>query len=322
MKLIRHLILWVSLAATSLSILASGFPVTVDNCGQSLTFSKAPERMVIHDINMSEMAFALGLQPKIVGVTGITGWYKTTPAFEKQRGKIPELAAKYPSMENIIAAKPDLFFAGWNYGMRVGGPVTPDTLKPYGIKTLLLTESCIHTQKNRARASMDLLYGDMLRLGKVTGKAEQAQSLIQQWKKHVATARQTVSASHKQPVRIFLYDSGEDKPFTAGKYAMPTALIEAIGSKNIMDDLPTSWGTTSWEVVAQRQPEVIILLDYMKDDNVQAAKNFLKNHPLMKNTPAVKNQRYIILTYPEITPGPSNIGAIQKMARALSGARK
>ena len=28
--------------------------------------------------------------------------------------------------------------------------------------------------------------------------------------------------------RGFLYDSGEDKPFTAGKFAMPTAMIEAL----------------------------------------------------------------------------------------------
>ena len=28
----------------------------------------------------------------------------------------------------------------------------------------------------------------------------------------------------------------KDVPFTAGRYAMPTALIEAAGGKNIMDD--------------------------------------------------------------------------------------
>ena len=123
------------------------YPVTVDNCGSPLTIEKRPNAAVFHDINMTEMAFALGLEDSMVGVTGITGWYKMSPSFEKTLGDIPELAPKYPSLETLIAAKTDFFFAGWNYGMKVGGEVTPETLKPYGIDTLVLSESCIHTNK-------------------------------------------------------------------------------------------------------------------------------------------------------------------------------
>ena len=68
--------------------------VTVDNCGTPLVFDTKPERLVVHDMNMTEMAFALGLQDSIVGLTGITGWYKTSPDFDEQRGDIPELAPK------------------------------------------------------------------------------------------------------------------------------------------------------------------------------------------------------------------------------------
>ncbi|AOF94174.1 iron (III) ABC transporter, periplasmic-binding domain protein (plasmid) [Sinorhizobium sp. RAC02] len=98
-----------SLAASA----ALAFPVTVDSCGTPVTFDAAPKRAVIHDINMAKMAFALGLQPSIVGVTGITGWYKTDDAYKKEQGSIPELAPKYPTMENLVAADPDFFFAGW-----------------------------------------------------------------------------------------------------------------------------------------------------------------------------------------------------------------
>ena len=69
---------------------ASAFPLTVNNCSRTLTFKKAPERVVVHDINMSEMAFALGLQDRIVGVTGISGWYKTSKSFNERRGDIPD----------------------------------------------------------------------------------------------------------------------------------------------------------------------------------------------------------------------------------------
>jgi len=75
--------------------------ITVDNCDDPLVFDTAPERIVVHDMNMTDMAFALGLQDKIVGLTGITGWYKTSPEFDELRGDIPELAPKYPTIENL-----------------------------------------------------------------------------------------------------------------------------------------------------------------------------------------------------------------------------
>jgi iron complex transport system substrate-binding protein len=68
---------------------ALAFPVTVDSCGTPLTFEVAPKRAVIHDLNMTEMAFALGLQPSIVGLTGIAGWYKVGPEFQIAQGAIP-----------------------------------------------------------------------------------------------------------------------------------------------------------------------------------------------------------------------------------------
>ena len=105
--------------------------IIVDNCGEPLTFDATPERIVVHDMNMTEMAFALGLQDKIVGLTGITGWYKTSEDFDELRGDIPALAPKYPTVENLVGASPDLFFAGWYYGMKPGGEVTPDTLAEF-----------------------------------------------------------------------------------------------------------------------------------------------------------------------------------------------
>ncbi|MBB99260.1 MAG: ABC transporter substrate-binding protein [Rhodobacteraceae bacterium] len=290
-------------------------PVTVDNCGTPLTFESVPQRMVVQDINMSEMAFALGLQDQMVGVSGISGWYKTSRAFDEKRGDIPEIAPKYPTLENLVAAAPDLFFAGWYYGMKPGGEVTPDTLAPHGIKTLILTESCVHLDKDRPAASLDLLYEDMLRLGRIFDKEAAAQTLVADWKAKVSEIAGRIGDG--APLRVFLYDSGEDKPFTAGKYAMPTAMISSAGGTNITGDMDTSWGTTSWETVAAADPEFLILLDYQNGAGGDALFRFLKTHPVMQHTSAIKNERFIKLRYEELTPGPANIAAIDKLARAL-----
>ena len=304
--------------ALALSLFAStafAYPVTVDSCGEPVTFESAPQRMVVHDINMTDMAFALGLQDHMVGVTGITGWYKTSPEFDARRGDIPELAAKYPTMENLIAVEPDLFFAGWYYGMRPGGEVTPQTLDAQGIQTLVLTESCIHLDKDRPVASMDLLFTDMLRLGTVFGKEEEAQALVDGWKTQLAEISKALPETER--TRVFLFDSGDDQPFTAGKYAITTAMIEAAGGVNVTGDMDTSWGRTSWEAIAAANPEFLILLDYQDGEGAQGLLRFLKEHPVMSLTDAVKNERYVPLRYEELTPGPANIDAIEKIARAM-----
>ncbi|MER9798730.1 ABC transporter substrate-binding protein [Mesorhizobium sp. M0142] len=93
-------------------------------------------------------------------------------------------------------------------------------------------------------------------------------------------------------------------------------MIAAAGGDNIMADMPTSWGNTDWETVAARNPQFLILLDY-QDGGYRKLLDFLKAHPAMKETEAVKNEHFIALRYAELTPGPANIEAIGKIARAM-----
>lgn len=311
----KNLVIALTLMASAHAANAADFPVTVESCGTPITFSAPPKRAIINDLNMAEMAFALHLQDRIVGLTGISGWYKMTPDFRQAMGAIPELAPKYPSLETLLAAEPDFFFAGWNYGMKVGGEVTPETLAKYGVKTFVLSESCVFTAAHKKKATMDLLYGDVLTLGRIFGKRNEAQTLVEGWKQRLSALPKPATGA--RPLKVFVYDSGEDKPFTSGRYAMPTAIIEAAGGKNAMEALDISWGTTSWENVAASEPDVIILLDYQTGSGADALRRVLENHPLMKLTPAVKQGRYLKLQYAELTPGPANIAAVEKLARTL-----
>ncbi len=79
-------------------------------------------------------------------------------------------------------------------------------------------------------------------------------------------------------MRVFVYDSGEEAPFTAGAYAMPTALIEAAGGVNIMDDLEKSWAEVSWEPVVDRNPEVVVIVNY-GDVTAEQKIAFMKENP-------------------------------------------
>ena len=293
------------------------YPVTVANCQDTLTFTVAPKRAVFNDLNMTEMALALELQPHMVAINGISGWYKVTSELKKELGNIPEISPQYLTLEPLLKKEPDFLFAGWNYGLKQGSELTPANLADFGIKTLVLSESCAHVNKDRPKASMDLLYVDILKLGTIFDRQQQAQALVNQWQQELATIEKKVSAYPTK--KVFLYDSGVDKPFTSGRFAMPEALIDTAGGMNVASDHHFSWSTVSWEAIATKNPDLIILVDYEADGGIgpEQLKEVLAEHPLMSRTNAVKNQNYLLLKYSEITPGPKNIQAVKKIAASL-----
>ena len=60
------------------------------------------------------------------------------------------------------------------------------------------------------------------------------------------------------------------------------------------------------------------LREIMEPQGFRKLLKFLQSHPAMKETDAVKQQRFVPLRYEELTPGPANIRAIEKMAAALA----
>jgi iron complex transport system substrate-binding protein len=302
------------LVGTFLAGAAMAEPVTVRSCNREVTFDKAPERAVSNDVNLTEMMLALKLQDRMVGYTGISGWKTLDEKLREGVKELPELSPKYPSKEVLLGANADFYFAGWNYGMKIGGEVTPESLAPFGIKVYELTESCIFVMQ-RNKPTMDDMFVDLLNLGKIFRVEDRAEALVAGYRKQLAEIQAKIGHVDT-PTRVFVYDSGEEKPFTSGRYGIPTALIEAAGGINVMDDVEKSWTEVSWEPIIEKNPEAIIIVDY---GQVTAAQKiaFLKGNPAFKNINAVKNDRFVVLPYVEATPGPRNIEAIATLAKAF-----
>ena len=222
---------------------------TVQSCNRQVTFETPPQAAISNDVNLTEMMLVLGLADRMVGYTGISGWKALDETMTAGIKELPELSSKYPSKEVLVGADADFYFAGWNYGMKVGGEVTPETLAPFGIDVYELTESCIHIGA-KDTASMDDMYNDLLNLGLIFDVSDKAAALVATYRDELTQFTADLAPLAESP-RVFVYDSGEDVPFTAGRYAMPNALIEAAGGTNIMSDLDKSWSTVGWEVVVE-----------------------------------------------------------------------
>ncbi|AAO58981.1 ABC transporter substrate-binding protein [Pseudomonas syringae group genomosp. 3] len=291
----------------------AAYPVTVQSCDRSVTFTAAPQRAVSNDVNLTKMMVALGLQSHMVGYSGITGWNKPDQALLHDLGNLPELASKYPSLETLLNANADFYFAGWNYGMRVGGDVTPQSLAPLGIQAYELTESCAQIMP-RAEATLADVYNDLLNLGRIFDVQTRAETLVAQMRRSVSDVQANVAG--KTSPRVFLYDSGEDRPMTAGRLAIPQALISAAGGHNIMADVAASWTHVNWESVVQGNPEVIVIVDYGEVSAAQK-QHFLESNPALQSVDAIRNRRYVVLPYVAVTPGLDNVSAIETLAAAF-----
>lgn len=297
-------------------IISFGFakPTTITSCDREVVFKQPPKRAVSHDSNLTTMMFALELQNKMAGYSGITGWHKMTDTFKKQTKGLPQIAPKSPTIEQLLAVKADFLFAGWNYGMTPGGQLTPHTLKPFGINVYELTESCIHITSKQPAAFKDV-YNDIRNLGKIFAVQDRAESLISGLKRDLQALENTLG-NIKNPLKVFVYDSGKDTPFTAGLYAMPNAMIKAAGGTNILHDINSSWATTNWELVVERNPEFIVIVDYGKTTAADKI-NFLLKNPALRSVDAIINKRFVVITYDEATPGIKNVTATMKLAKAF-----
>ena len=305
-----------TLLALATIVCGSAFAeTTVNSCNRTVSFDAPPKRAISNDVNLTEMMLVLGLADHMVGYTGISGWKTLDEEMRANVKQLPELSSKYPTKEVIVGANADFFFAGWNYGMKVGGEVTPETLEPFGVKVYELTESCTHIMK-KGKASIDDMYDDLLNLGAIFDVEDTAKNLVNNYKAELKSFKDDLETG--EPVRAFVYDSGEDTPFTAGLYAMPTALIEAAGGVNVMNGFEKSWGTVTWEEVVAQNPEVIVIVNY-GSVTAEQKRAFMMSNPAFANIAAVKNDRFVTLEYVEATPGPRNIKAIKTLANSFWG---
>jgi iron complex transport system substrate-binding protein len=290
------------------------YPLTIKSCNREVTFQQAPQHALSHDINMTQMMLALGLKPRMAGYSGISGWKAVTPEMQSILEGLPELAAKYPSVETLLNANVDFLFAGWDYGMRVGGDLTPQTLQPLGINVYELSESCAFVMK-RPPASLEDTYNDLRNLGRIFDVQDRANALIADMQAQVTDIRKDLPA---EKPRVFLYDSGEDRAMTSGRLGMPQALIDAAGGRNILEDVDASWTRVNWESVVEHNPQVIVIVDYSEITAEQKIQ-FLLSNKALQSVDAIKHRRFIVIPYVQATPGIDNVLAVATLAKGFHG---
>ncbi|MBG0857025.1 ABC transporter substrate-binding protein [Streptomyces spinoverrucosus] len=286
---------------------AEGFPVTVSNCGVRTTYQRPPQRAVSLNQHATEVMLALGLENSMVGTAYLDD--KILPEYQDAYDGIKVVAKEYPSFETLLAAEPDFAYGGFASTFDEKEGRSRDALSKAGINSYLNIEEC-----PSGPVTMTTMDQEIRNVAKIFGVPDRAERELKELHATLDTVEEKLAGV--TPVKLFVYDSGDKTAFTAGGAGIGNEMIKQAGGVNLFADLDKVFGDVSFEQVAERAPEVVVIYDY-GDQPVADKKKFLLNNPALKDVPAIKNKRFAVLPLSSTVLGVRVPAGVESLARQL-----
>jgi iron complex transport system substrate-binding protein len=261
-----------------------GFPVTIKNCGRTLTFSAPPKRVVILQPLLAQDLIALGLQNRIVGQSG-TDYVQPLP----QVARVPILSPKnVTSTEVLLNAQPDLVMSDLAYRLDPGyGGASLSQLQQAGIPSYVATAGCSVTE---ATGSVADEFTDIANLGRIFGVESRARALNSKLKGDLASAERRVSS---QP----MVSAFEGTLYGTQYYPVAGEGLNALGlagGRSIFPHVSNADASVSEEKITAANPQVIIDGIYGQVDRPKTIASLKATFPTID---AVKNSRIYFIGY-------------------------
>jgi len=233
-----------------------GYPMTVENCGEEVTFEAAPERIALLETAPVTILDELGLMNRVVARAGDFPAEYYSPELHSQIQEIESLSDDLDasghlmiSQEEVVAHSPDL---------ALGQPdgVERDGLETAGVNLLIQELYC---PEPAAEASFETVYAEIETYGEIFGEQEAAQELIGDLEDRVeAVAEQ---AEGEDRTAAVLYPTvGGGSSYAYGNRSMAHPQLEAAGFENVFADADERVFEVQLEELVDRDPDVLILL--------------------------------------------------------------
>ncbi|MGL4608838.1 MAG: ABC transporter substrate-binding protein [Trueperaceae bacterium] len=283
--------------------LAQSYPVTIENCGETLTFDKAPERVVTMYSPQTEIMLALGLQDRIVGAASYGNEMREdlVPLFED----LNLIGADWLiPKELMLSLEPDLVISNLpEYQLdSASGFASREDLASSGTQVYVLTAKCEGQSEN---AKFEDIYTDLENMGKLFGVEERATDIISKMQASIADTQKRIL--DKEPVKVALYESGEGPLGMYGPGAWDVVLRLA-GSENVFADMNEAYLELSVEEVITRDIDMFIVVDY-NDGTTEQKVKFLEETLSNSDTPIVT------FPYPLMNTSIQNADGVRMMAK-------
>ena len=223
-----------ALLLTAGSAQATHYPLTVtDDLGRSVTLTHAPKRIVAMLPSHTETLFAIGAGAQLIAVDKFSNF----PRDETDR--LPKVGSAYaPSIEAILALKPDLVLADESGGSRLTEKLAAAGLTVYGGTAQTYTE----------------VFQKIAVLGQLTNHEAGATRLITSMRSDM----NTLSVQLRGAPKVSAYYEVSAAPYTAGPDSFIGVLMAKAGGANIIPAGLGEFPKISPELVIKYNPAVMI----------------------------------------------------------------
>lgn len=271
------------------------------NTATSLDNSSAikPQRIITLAPNITEIAFALGLDKEVVAVTKYCDYPKKVSSLPKVGGFID------PNIEAIVALKPDLVI------LIASQQQTITQLNQLNIPVLAVKNATLVDIKN-----------SILAIGEVTQHQQHAQKLLATIEQQIGFVSHKVSGLPRPKVMISMGHSTNSEHvksiYIAGQHDFYNDLILLAGGQNSYQNEYLKVPSLSIEGILQLNPDVIIdIFPEATDHNANIAQVKRQWHNLVYVN-AIKNNRVHIIEENYATiPGPRIFKLLTQMAKLI-----
>ncbi|WP_226641552.1 ABC transporter substrate-binding protein [Mesobacillus subterraneus] len=272
------------------------FPVTIkDGTGQEVTIESKPEKIVSLIPSNTEIAYGLGLEEQIVGVSDFDNFPEEVAEKEK-------IGGMEFNLEKIISMKPDLVLA--HASSAHSSEAGLQQLKDTGITVLVVNDA----------KTFDEVYESISMIGTASGEKEKADAMIADMKKkieEIKTKAQEIKEEDRKSV--FVEVSPAPEVYAAGKNTFIDEMLQIIHAENTVTE--EGWPKLDSEAIIKSNPEVIITTHgYYTPEPV---KNVTSREGWDKIT-AVKENRVFDVHSDKVTrTGPRLTEGVEELAKAV-----
>lgn len=299
---------------------AGAYPLTVENCGTEVVVEHAPERAVSLNQSATEILIALGLADRVAGTS-----YETEPVSDDIAdvyASIPLLSDGILKHETLLEAQPDFvysayasFFTAENAGERA-------ELHELGVPTYLSEFDCTYHEAVDGGATFEMLFDEIRTLARIFDVEEAGEEVVAEQQAILDEGAELAEQIDGTPKLVWFYSTAASAstPSVAGPGGLPQTVTEMLGAENLFDDASTKWPEVSWDEIALRDPDVIVLADLTRGypgDTAEEKIEFLKSDPLTSTMDAVVDERFIVVPAQYMDPSIHSVQALPTVAEGL-----
>ncbi|MBC2851122.1 ABC transporter substrate-binding protein [Cetobacterium sp. 8H] len=248
----------------------------------------------------TEILLSIGAEDQVIGTSFLDD--EILPELKEKYNRIPVLSKTAPTKELFYSLNPN-FLTGWKSIATKKYLGTLEELNENGVD--------VYFAKSQETQNIEDIYEDILYFGEKFSVEKNAQMLVEKLKQDIETVKK-LKAENKT-LKIFAYDSQENAPYVVGGNGIANKMIEISGGKNIFNDSNFSFGVGNWERVLEKNPDVIVVVDY-GDTSYEEKVKFLKERSPISELTAVQENKFIRVPLSYLSPGVRVAEGIKLMA--------